>query len=160
MEAYAGAARRRVYSLRRYSFGLRLAIAQADARPAMPVSSDRTPPDPPMKRVDAPSVWPSPSDLDKKESDGRHSTQSVYPCPLYPRFTVQMGTTASLLSCLMLDMIYMYKIYILNSRPVNSHMAMTTTDVVYTFIRRIIVDVIQCWVVESPVSQQMASSQW
>ena len=33
---YAGAARRRVHL--RYSFGLRLAIAQADARPAMPVS--------------------------------------------------------------------------------------------------------------------------
>ena len=36
VKAYAGAAHRRV--LRRYSYELRLAIAQADARPAMPVS--------------------------------------------------------------------------------------------------------------------------
>ena len=37
MGAYAGAARRRVH-LATVLLGLRLAIAQADARPAMPVS--------------------------------------------------------------------------------------------------------------------------
>ena len=53
MGAYAAAARRRVHLETVYS-GLRLAIAQADARPFMPISSDRTPPDSTMKRVDAP----------------------------------------------------------------------------------------------------------
>ena len=43
-------------TLRRYSLSLRLAIAQADARPIMPVSSNRTPPEAIMKRVDAPSA--------------------------------------------------------------------------------------------------------
>ena len=32
-----------------------------------------------MKRVDAPSAWSSPSDLDKKESDGRDPPQGVAP---------------------------------------------------------------------------------
>ena len=40
---------------------------------------DRPPPDATMKRVDAPSAWPSPSDLDKKESDGRDPPQEVAP---------------------------------------------------------------------------------
>ena len=50
-------------TLRRYSLGLRLAIAQPG--PPCPYSPDRTLPDATMKRVDAPS------NLDKKESDGR-----------------------------------------------------------------------------------------
>ena len=32
-----------------------------------------------MKPVDAPSVWSRPSDLDKKESDGRDPPQRVAP---------------------------------------------------------------------------------
>ena len=43
----------------------------AHAIKRVPASSDRTPPDATMKPVDAPSAWTSPSDLDKKESDGR-----------------------------------------------------------------------------------------
>ena len=38
MGAYAGAVRRRVHFATVYSFGLRLAIAQADVRPDMPVT--------------------------------------------------------------------------------------------------------------------------
>ena len=57
MGAYAGPARRLVHLARRYFVGLRLAIAQADARPVMLIFlSDRTPPDPTMKPVDAPSA--------------------------------------------------------------------------------------------------------
>ena len=44
-----------------------------------PYRSDRTPSDAIMKRVDAPSAWTSPSDLDKKESDGRDPPQGVAP---------------------------------------------------------------------------------
>ena len=39
--------------------------------PSCPYSLDRTPPDANMKSVDAPSAWSSPSDVGKKESDGR-----------------------------------------------------------------------------------------
>ena len=38
MGAYAGTARRRVHLATVYSFGLRLANAQADARPVIPIS--------------------------------------------------------------------------------------------------------------------------
>ena len=38
MGTYAGATRRRVHLVTVYTFGLRLAIAQADAKPDMPVS--------------------------------------------------------------------------------------------------------------------------
>ena len=47
--------------------------------PPCPHPSDRTSPDATMKRVGAPSTWISPSDLDKKESDGRHPPQGVAP---------------------------------------------------------------------------------
>ena len=66
-------------TLRRYSFGLRLAIAQADARPVKSYPSDGTPPATTMKLADGPSAWLSHSDLGKKESDGRNPAQSVAP---------------------------------------------------------------------------------
>ena len=53
-------------TLRRYSFVLRLAIAQADTSPPCPYPSDRPPPDATMKRVGAPSAWLNPLYLDKK----------------------------------------------------------------------------------------------
>ena len=78
-------------TLRRYSFGLRLAIAQADARPARPYPSNRTPTDAKMKPVDIPSAWSSPTDLGKKESEGRDPPPRVAPLadPLssHPRYT-------------------------------------------------------------------------
>ena len=58
-------------TLRWYSFSIRLAIAQADARPSRTYAT--------MKRVDALSAWSSLSDLDKKESDERDSPQAVAP---------------------------------------------------------------------------------
>ena len=51
---------------RRYYFGLRLAIAQANARSPCPYPSDRTPPDANMKLVVDPLAWTCPSDLDRK----------------------------------------------------------------------------------------------
>ena len=74
MGAYAGAD-----ALRRYSIGLRLAIAQADAKPVMRIFLGYTPPDVIMKPVHALSSWSSPSDLDKKESDGWNVPQGVAP---------------------------------------------------------------------------------
>ena len=47
--------------------------------PPCPHPTDRTPPDATIKRVGAPSAWTSPSDLDRKESDGRDSPQGVAP---------------------------------------------------------------------------------
>ena len=64
---------------RRYSFSLRLPSPRQTPGPQCPHPSDRTPPDANMKRVGAPSTWTSPSDLDKKESDGRHPPQGVAP---------------------------------------------------------------------------------
>ena len=54
-------------TLRRYYFGLRLAIAQAKARPAMPVSLvwDSTWR---MKPVEAPSAWSSPSNHSRADN--------------------------------------------------------------------------------------------
>ena len=66
-------------TLRRYSIGLRVAIAQADARPVMRISRGYAPPDATMKPVHALSSWSRPSDLDKKESDGRNVPQGVAP---------------------------------------------------------------------------------
>ena len=65
-------------TLQLYTFVFRLAIAQAEAK-SCPYPSDRTPPDATMKHVGAPSAWSRPSDLDKKESDGRDSPQEVVP---------------------------------------------------------------------------------
>ena len=59
--------------------GPRLAIDQADATSVIPYPSDRTPPYAITKRVDSPSTWTSPSDLDRKESDGRDPPQGVEP---------------------------------------------------------------------------------
>ena len=80
MGAYAGAARRRVH-LVTVLFGLRLAIAQTDARPTMPISFRY---DHLWTPVDAPAAWYSHSDLDKKESDGRdppHTHRGVVGAP-------------------------------------------------------------------------------
>ena len=59
------------FTLRRYSFGLRLAIAKANAK--------RTQREATMKRVDAPWAWASHSDLDKKESDELEPAAIVAP---------------------------------------------------------------------------------
>ena len=67
MGAYTGAARHRVH----LATVILLAIVQADARPVMLISLDKTPPDATMKRVGAPSAWSIYSNLDRKESDGR-----------------------------------------------------------------------------------------
>ena len=76
MEAYAGAARRRVH-LATVFFGLRPSPNQA-ARPAMPVSLRR------LHRRNQETcgrtlVMVSNADLDKKGSDGRDSPQGVSP---------------------------------------------------------------------------------
>ena len=47
--------------------------------PSCPFPSDKTPPDATMKPGDAPSAWSSPSDLDRKKSDGRDPPQGVAP---------------------------------------------------------------------------------
>ena len=58
-------------TLRRYSFVLRLAIAQTDARPVMPVyPSDRPPPDATMMAVDAPRHGPATRISTKKNQMG------------------------------------------------------------------------------------------
>ena len=79
MGTYAGAARRQVHLatvLPRPPSGHRPGRRQArNTR----YDSDRTPPDATMKAVDAPSALSSPSDLDKKESDGRDPPQGVVP---------------------------------------------------------------------------------
>ena len=56
--------------LRRYIFGLRLAIAQADARPVIPCLPDRTPPNATMKPVDAPRHGPAPRKSTRKNPMG------------------------------------------------------------------------------------------
>ena len=63
MGAYVGAARLSVH-LRRYCFW-------PSPGPLYLYSSDRTPPEAFTKPVDALSAWSGPSDLDRKESDGR-----------------------------------------------------------------------------------------
>ena len=75
MGVYAGAARRRVHLA---TVLLRPSTRQTPGR-SCPYPSDGTPPDATMKRVGAPSAWSSPSDLDKKEFDGRDPPQGVAP---------------------------------------------------------------------------------
>ena len=62
---------------RRYSLGLRLAIAQADARPAAPKSSDKTPPDATTMHAGGFSAWSCLSDPERTESDERDPMQGL-----------------------------------------------------------------------------------
>ena len=64
-------------TLRRYSFGFRLVIAQADARPPCPYPSEKTPPDTTMKPRNAPLAWSSTSDRDKEESTQKRNLKNV-----------------------------------------------------------------------------------
>ena len=48
-----------------------------------------------MKPVDAPSAWSSPSDLDRKESNGRNSPHGVAPHAHRSNFSAQLYTTYS-----------------------------------------------------------------
>ena len=66
-------------TLRRYFSASVWPLPRQTPGPPCPYPSDRTPPYATMKRVGAPSAWSSPSDLDKKESDGRDPPQGVAP---------------------------------------------------------------------------------
>ena len=76
MGAYAGAARRRVHLatvLLKPPSGHRPGRRQARHARLLRIGLHLT------QRVGAPSAWTSPSDLDRKESDGRDPPQGVAP---------------------------------------------------------------------------------
>ena len=80
MGAYAGAARHRVH----LATVILLAIVQADARPVMLISLDKTPPDATMKRVGAPSAWSIPRIPTRKNTMGGIPEGSRATCPHSP----------------------------------------------------------------------------